>query len=116
MAGVRRHDACGVAAFARTSLARGDAGLCEHAGCRCAVISQQRDGASDELGLLPPPLAAELGFTRVRPLYELAEVGNIRLRLEGWGEGGRARSCPLPVPPPQAGEGTMWPQSANVSR
>ena len=31
----------------------------------------------------PPPLAAELGFTRVRPLYELAEVGNIRLRLEG---------------------------------
>jgi hypothetical protein len=24
---------------------------------------------SGELGLLPPPLAAELGFTRVRPLY-----------------------------------------------
>jgi hypothetical protein len=50
----------------------------------------------------PPPLAAELGFTRVRPLYQLAEVGNIRLRLEGQG-GGRhqdsysvAHSPPLP--------------------
>src|SRR5215510_3377117 len=39
-------------------------------------------------GLLPPPLAGE-----------------------GWG-GGRhqwaADGCPLPVPPPQAGEGTLW--------
>src|SRR4029453_10592968 len=39
MAGVRRHDACGVAAFARTSLARGYAGLCECARCRYAMTS-----------------------------------------------------------------------------
>src|SRR4030095_6538628 len=39
MAGVRRHGACGVAAFARTSLARGYAGLCERARCRYAMTS-----------------------------------------------------------------------------
>jgi itaconate CoA-transferase len=57
----------------------------------------------------PPPLAAELGSTRVRPPYESAEVGNIRLRLEGQGGGTQKDSCaqahPLPTPPPQAGEG-----------
>ena len=31
------------------------------------------------------PLAAELGFTRVRPLLNVAEVGYIRLRLRGLG-------------------------------
>ncbi len=58
-------------------------------------------------GRLPPPLAAELGFTRVRPRYWLAEVGNIRLRLEGWGGGDEAHPFPcapsLSLPRPAAG-------------
>jgi drug/metabolite transporter (DMT)-like permease len=55
----------------------------------------------------PPPFAPELGSTRVRH-NESAEVGYIRLRLEGQGGGTRGtafRSNPLPTPPPQAGEG-----------
>ena len=41
--------------------------------------------AYHKLGLLPPPLAGE-----------------------GWGgEGVDQIACPLPVPPPQAGEGTL---------
>src|SRR5262245_981237 len=52
-------------------------------------FSPNRIHASGKLGLLPLPLAGE-----------------------GWGGGELAQmslvACPLPVPPPQAGEGTMW--------
>jgi hypothetical protein len=47
--------------------------------------------ASGKLGLLPPPLARR---TRVYPSSATllaAEVGNIRLRLEGWGGGEHVR-------------------------
>src|SRR5262245_18954696 len=47
--------------------------------------------ARGKLGVLPPPLAGE-----------------------GWGGGTHGtslRSCPLPVPPPQAGEGTLEPRA-----
>src|SRR5258705_13923717 len=50
-----------------------------------------------DFGVLPPPLAVDLGFTRDRPPYRPAEVGNIRLRLEGWGGGMIARIF-LPAP------------------
>src|SRR5262249_26256067 len=51
----------------------------------------------DMFGPLPPPLAGG-----------------------GWGGGERADlnlvACPLPVPPPQAGEGTMWRQHEALQR
>src|SRR5215471_1279263 len=47
----------------------------------------------------PPPLAAELGSTRVRPPHESAEVGNIRLRLEGQGGGTQKDKACVPPPP-----------------
>jgi hypothetical protein len=54
----------------------------------------------------PPPLAAELGSTRVRPPYESAEVGNIRLRLEGQGGGTQKdRACTLTPSPPLPRQG-----------
>ena len=62
------------------------------------LVRVRRGGrsASGVFGLLPLPLAGE-----------------------GWG-GGRActnlRSCPLLVPPPQAGEGTMWHYRPNHQR
>src|SRR5436189_3731764 len=79
-------------------------------------------GLRKELGesrnLLPPPLAAELGFTRVRPLIKQPKSDKSDF---GWrdGEGAAANSeqaSPLPNPPPQAGEGTsMLPRHQNRS-
>ena len=49
-----------------------------------------------------------------RPLYPLSPFRSLLpppLAGEGWGGGigeGADRRFPLPVPPPQAGEGTMW--------
>src|SRR5262252_5616041 len=60
------------------------------------------------------------GLPEFGHFMDLAEVGNIRLRLEGWGGGEVKRSIvigfPLPVPPPQAGEGTMWRQHEALQR
>src|SRR5262249_50128473 len=55
MAGVRRHDARGIAALARAVCARGDAGLRERARPGCAINSGPEARASDEL-VLPSPL------------------------------------------------------------
>ena len=71
---------------------------------RMITIITTIKGAYHKLGLLPPPLAAELGYTRVRQLYGLAEVGCIRLRLEGWGGGG-SDLVPPPCPSPASGGG-----------
>src|SRR5215831_6933289 len=56
-----------------------------------------------DLGALPPPLATELGFTRVRsPLSGRSRINPTS--AGGVGRGWNARvnlvACPLPVPPP----------------
>jgi protein ImuB len=48
----------------------------------------------------PPPFTTELGPARVRSRKDSAEVGNIRLRLEGQGEGMHEDSCQLTLSPP----------------
>src|SRR5258705_1613897 len=71
-----------------------------------------------DFGVLPPPLAVDLGFTRDRPPYWPAEVGNIRLRPEGWGGGMIARIFP-PAPTlslPASGGGDAGATSPSETR
>ncbi|HZD19055.1 MAG TPA: CaiB/BaiF CoA-transferase family protein [Burkholderiales bacterium] len=57
----------------------------------------------------PPPFAAELGFSRVRPPIDRPKSDKSDFGLEGQGggmqKGSRVQAHPLPNPPPQAGEG-----------
>src|SRR5262249_26475144 len=70
----------------------------------CLLAHLTMDGATSS----PPPLAAELAFTRVRPLinWPKSDISDF-----GWRdrEGAATRQSnsihPLPIPPPQAGEG-----------
>ena len=82
---------------------------------KLAVPHTQRGpatSASASAPASPPPFRAELGSTRVRPPHESAEVGNIRLRLEGQG-GGRQYDRAFQVPPPHpSSRSRMFPTSA----
>src|SRR5262249_20010112 len=55
-------------------------------GCEGECCGRACNSQRGRLSAFPLPLAAELGFTRVRPVLT-AEVGYIRLRLEGEGGG-----------------------------
>ena len=75
-------------ALSRRGGARRDSRGADRVLCLKSVFGDMEINESDRLGLLPPPLAGE-----------------------GWGGGGLKCPAvwrPLPVPPPQAGEGTMW--------
>ena len=64
----------------------------------------------DKLAVPRAAMAATLAATTSEPA---APSSPLPLAGEGWGGGERARmslfACPLPVPPPQAGEGTQEP-------